>query len=110
MQTPLQVVINLAIFIVSIFLFVYIYKKFFVSNKLFTRRSKYIEQVDKYYLANDKWLEIIKLNNTYLLLGITPNSISEVKEITQEDLHELKVEENENVFKKILKKNIDQQR
>jgi flagellar protein FliO/FliZ len=109
MQTPVQIVINLTIFIVIIFLFVYVYKRFIATNKLFTRRSKYIEQVDKYYLANDKWIEIVKLGDKYLLLGISQNNINEIREVTQEDLHELKTEENENVFKTILQKNIKKQ-
>lgn len=104
MGSTTRVIVNLTIFIIIIFLFVYFYKKFIMSNKMFTKRSRYIEQVDKYYLANDRWIEIVKIGTKYLMLGVTSKEINEIKEITQEDLHELALEKDENAFKTILSK------
>lgn len=109
MGSTTKVIINLTIFIIIIFLFVYLYKKYIMSNKLFTKRSRYIEQIDKYYLANDKWIEIVKIGDKLLMLGVTNNAINEIREITQEDLYELHIEKDENVFKTVLSKYIKKQ-
>jgi flagellar protein FliO/FliZ len=104
MGSTTKVVVNLTIFIIIIFVFAYLYKKYILSNKLFKKRSRYVEQVDKYFLSNDKWIEIIKIGDKILLLGVANNSINEIREISQEDLHELNFEQDENVFKTVLSK------
>jgi len=104
MESTTKVVVNLTIFIIIIFIFVYLYKKYILSNKIFRKRSRYVEQLDKYFLANDKWIEIVKIGEKIILLGVSNNAINEIREISQEDLHELNYQQDENIFKTVLSK------
>lgn len=106
MQTNTQIVINLLLFIVILFATGYIYKRFVVSGRSIVRKTRFIESLDKCYLSNDKWLEIIKIGDRIIVIGVTPTSIREIKEIAQEDLHEIQVNNEANFFAKELKKHL----
>ena len=104
MDSITTLVIQILLFIAVLFVAGYFLKRLATAGKFTHNKSKYMESIDRYFLSSDKWIEIIKIGQRFLILGVTPGGISEIKEIDQEDLHEIQTEINGNFFASILEK------
>ncbi|QOR35355.1 flagellar biosynthetic protein FliO [Clostridium sp. 'deep sea'] len=104
MDAITELIIKIVIFLIILFAVGYFFKRFAANGKLSLNKSKYIESIDRYIITNDKWLEIIKIGDKNLLIAITPQGVHELRELDEEDLHEIYREENVNLFASVLEK------
>ena len=81
----------------------------FIGNKYVkNRHSKYIKVVDQIMLGKERWLYIIQIGETLLLIGISNNSIELLKKIEHSDLIPV-YEEQSTKFPDFLNKYINKQ-
>ncbi len=81
-----------------------LYKKLALNSRLAVKSSKYIQSIDRYILANDKWIEVIKVDDQILMLGITNHSITEIKSFDKEELRQLDQNKEQMNFANLLKR------
>jgi flagellar protein FliO/FliZ len=101
-----QTFIALLFVIGLIFLFTYVYKKFNgQSNLSKIKKNTCIRMITTFPLGNKKFLAIVKIQEQFLMLGITQDSISLITDL---NLKEEELDDNneafENVFTRILQR------
>lgn len=82
----------------------WIYKKLVLSSKLYIKSSRYIKSLDRLIISNDKWIEIIQIGDETILIGVTNDSITKIKEINGDRLDELQDEKEGKDFSHFFKK------
>lgn len=106
MDNIIRAVLGIIVFAIVLFIIGFFYKHILSSNRYIVRKSKYLKSIDKLYLSNGKYIELVQLGDNVLILGITQGEINILKEIKQEDLNELQTERKEIKFSSILEKYI----
>ena len=99
--------VSLTIVIGLIYLSIYVLKKF--NNKTYTSGNQLIDIIGKSYLAPKQSLYIVKMGFSYAVLGVCENSINMIKELSPEEVENLKkspVQNKgfQNILKSVLKK------
>lgn len=69
--------------------------RFLASMQTGIHKSKYLSIVDRTILSKDNSLQIVKVGERYLLLGITNNAVSVLLELCEDDLRKEEAEFSE---------------
>lgn len=101
-----RAVVGIIAFIIILFISGYLSKRLLTSGKYNLRKSRYLESLDRLYLANDKWIEIVKSGDRIMLLGVTQGGINVLDVIKQEDLNDIQAEQGNKNFPSVLEKYI----
>jgi flagellar biosynthetic protein FliO len=108
MDSMVQAAIGIVIFAGILIGIGWAYKKLALSSKLSIKNSRYIKSLDRLIISNDKWIEIVQVGQETILIGVTNDRITKIKELDGEKLDEFKDEDQGkdfgNIFKKYYKK------
>jgi len=104
MDSMAQAALGIVVFAVILIGIGWSYKKLALSSKLSIKNSKYIKSLDRLIISNDKWIEIIQIGDETILIGVTNDSITKIKEINGDKLHELQDEKEGKDFSQFFKK------
>lgn len=106
MDSLAQVILGIIVFIILFASAGFLLKKISTVGRNTLRQSKYLASLDRLYIANDKWIEIVDTGSKILILGVTQGSITVLETINQEDLNVVHTEEDKNYFASLLEKYI----
>lgn len=101
-----QAVFGIIAFVVILFIAGYLSKRIVASGRYNLRKSRHLESLDRLYLSNDKWLEVVKSGDKIMILGVTQGGINVLEVIKQEDLNDTQTEQDKNYFSSVLEKYI----
>ena len=79
MNDYLKIVVGI-IFLVGLFYLSYYLRKKTKSGSFLEKRSKYLKSIDRLAISNNKWLELIQVQDEILLIGIAENEVTLLKE------------------------------
>ena len=106
MGYTIQAILGIIVFVVILFTIGYLCKRMVASGRYTLRKSKHLQSLDRLYLSNDKWLEVVKTGDKIMILGVSQGGINVLEVIKQEDLDDIQTEEEKNYFSSILEKYI----
>ena len=101
-----KAVVGIIAFIIILFIAGYLCKRLVASGRYNLRKSRHLESLDRLYLSNDKWLEIVKTGDKIMILGVAQGGINVLEVIKQEDLNDIQTEQDKNYFSSVLEKYI----
>ncbi|MDW7667985.1 MAG: flagellar biosynthetic protein FliO [Bacillota bacterium] len=104
MDSMAQAALGIAVFAVILIVIGWLYKKLALSSKLSIKNSKYIKSLDRLIISNDKWIEIIQIGDETILIGVTSDSITKIKEIDGDNLNEFHEEKEGKTFSQFFEK------
>ena len=92
---------------IGIVLFLSYYATKFIGKKSIKGKNRgNIKNVDNYYMGADKFLSIVKVGESYLLLGISNDGITLLKELDKSEIKEDNTENQRLNFGKVLSEKI----
>lgn len=106
MDYKIKAIIGFVLFMLLLLGMGFISKNIMNSNRSTFKKSKYLQSIDKLYLSNDKWIEIIELGDQIMVLGVTQGGINVLKEIRQEELKNVQPDKEKSYFLSMLEKQI----
>jgi flagellar biosynthetic protein FliO len=104
MDSMAQAAVGIVIFAAILIGIGWAYKKLALSSKFSIKNSKYIKSLDRLVISNDKWIEIIQVGEETILIGVTNERITKIKELDGDKLDEFKDEDEGKEFGKFFKK------
>lgn len=104
MDSMAQAAVGIVIFAAILIGIGWAYKKLALSSKLSIKNSIYIKSLDRLIISNDKWIEIIQVGNETILIGVTNDRITKIKEIDGDKLDEFRNEDEGKDFGHFFKK------
>ena len=104
MDSMAQAALGIVVFALILIGIGWLYKKLALSSKLSIKNSRYIKSLDRLIISNDKWIEIIQIGDETILIGVTNDNITKIKEIDGDNLHEFKEEKDGKTFNQFFEK------
>ena len=104
MDSMAQAALGVVVFVAILIGIGWIYKKLALSSKLSIKNSRYIKSLDRLVISNDKWIEIIQVGDETILIGVTNDKITKIKEIDGDNLNEFQEEKEGKDFSQFFKK------
>jgi len=96
-------IIKIIFYLALVIGIIYIIQYFFRRTFIMQNQGKYIEIVDKIYFGPKKGLFLVRIQDKILLISVTDNKISELKQWDELDF-KLEAGEDKKDFKKYLMK------
>lgn len=89
-SSALQLIQVLLIF-VFVLAVTYFTTKFIAGHQKGIQRNKSIQILDMAKVANNKYIQIVKVTNKYLILGISKDNITMLAELSEEEAGEIRL-------------------
>lgn len=68
------------------------------------RASRYMKSVDRLPVAKDRWIEMVRVGDEVMILGVTGHTIEVLRTIPADELTPLRAGKQEDLFKNMLGK------
>ena len=103
-QTAYAQLITVLVIFVVVLAVTAVVTKWLANYQKSQNSGRNIEVIETTHIANNKWMQIVRVGNTYKILAISKDSVTFLGDIDPSELKEIKPDGSKSAFKSMFEK------
>lgn len=103
-QTAYAQLITVLVIFVVVLAVTAVVTKWLANYQKSQNSGRNIEVIETTHIANNKWIQIVRVGNTYKILAISKDSVTFLGDIDPSELKEIKPDGSKSAFKSMFEK------